>query len=300
MTVAPVSAAVPDVLAQARVLLVHLRLPFQLLLAPVFLCGWLLAGGGLSGSVLLAFVTFHVFLYGGSTAFNSAFDRDEGPVGGLERPPPVPDALLPFSLVVKGVGWLLSAVVNPTFSVLYGAFVLLSVAYSHPRIRLKARPVASLLVVGVGQGALAFLAAWAAVRGDLQSAWNPVGLAGASAATLLILGVFPLSQVFQVEEDRARGDRTPAVAWGVRRSFGLALAFQALGGVVLLAIVASRYGGLEAALVGAGLLVEAAAVVRWAATFDASDVLGRYRRAMRLNTLSAAGLFAYFLWHLAT
>lgn len=300
MTVALRSAPLPASLAQARVLLVHLRLPFQLLLAPVFLWGWLLAGGGLSASVLLAFVAFHVFLYGGSTAFNSAFDRDEGPVGGLERPPPVPDALLPFSLVVQGIGWLLSALVNPTSCALYGAFVVLSVAYSHPRIRLKRRPVASLLVVGVGQGALAFLAAWAAARGDLQSAWSPLGVAGATAAMLLILGVFPLSQVFQVEEDRARGDRTPAVAWGVRWSFGAALAFQTLGGAVLLVVIASRYGGFEVALVGAGLLAEAAAVVRWAASFDPSDVLGGYRQAMRLNTLSAAGLGAYFLWHLAT
>ena len=64
-------------------LLVHLRLPFQLLLAPVFLWGWLLAGGGLSWTFALAFLAFHVFLYGGVTAFNSYYDRDEGPVGGL-------------------------------------------------------------------------------------------------------------------------------------------------------------------------------------------------------------------------
>jgi len=47
---------------------------------------------------VIAFVALHVFLYAGATAFNSYYDRDEGPVGGLERPPPVLPALLPVAL----------------------------------------------------------------------------------------------------------------------------------------------------------------------------------------------------------
>ena len=86
-----------------RTLFVHLRLHFQLLLAPVFLWGWLLAGGGLSRSVVLGFISFHVFLYSGATAFNSYYDRDIGPVGGLERPPGVVPTLLPFVAAGKPV-----------------------------------------------------------------------------------------------------------------------------------------------------------------------------------------------------
>src|SRR5947209_19106818 len=124
-----------------RTLFVHLRLHFQLLLAPVFLWGWLLAGGGLSQSVVLGFIAFHFFLYSGATAFNSYYDRDIGPVGGLERPPPVLPALLPVALLMQAIGWLLAAFVNLPFWLAYGAFVGLSTAYSHPRIRLKARPL---------------------------------------------------------------------------------------------------------------------------------------------------------------
>src|ERR1700704_2365050 len=130
-----------------RTLFVHLRLHFQLLLAPVFLWGWLLAGGGLSRSVVLGFMAFHFFLYSGATAFNSYYDRDVGPVGGLEHPPGVTPALLPFSLAVQAGGWLLAAFVNWTFWLAYTAFVALSLAYSHPRIRWKAHTLTSLLVV---------------------------------------------------------------------------------------------------------------------------------------------------------
>src|SRR5882762_6778301 len=127
-----------------RTLFVHLRLHFQLLLAPVFLWGWLLAGGGLSRSVVLGFIAFHLFLYSGATAFNSYYDRDVGPVGGLEHPPPVSAALLPFSLAVQAAGWLLATLVNLPFFLLYGAFVVLSAMYSHPRVRLKAHTLTSL------------------------------------------------------------------------------------------------------------------------------------------------------------
>jgi len=215
-----------------RTLFVHLRLHFQLLLAPVFLWGWLLAGGGLSGAVVLAFVAFHFFLYSGATAFNSYYDRDVGPVGGLERPPSVVPALLPFSLAVQGVGAALAALVNLPVLLAYAIFVGLSFAYSHPRIRWKARTWTSLLVVGFGQGALAFSGAWAATRGEISSAWSPDGVLGAIAAVLLILALYPLTQLYQIDEDAARGDHTVAVVWGPQRCFAFALACTILGGLI--------------------------------------------------------------------
>ena len=281
-----------------RTLVVHLRLPFQLLLAPVFLWGWLLAEGGLTTAVLMGFVAFHLFLYGGATAFNSYYDRDEGPVGGLERPPPVVAELLPFSLAVKAAGWLLAAAVNWPFFWIYGAFAALSFAYSHPRTRLKAHPLASLATVAVGQGVLAFLGGWAAVRGDVASAWSPPGVLGALTATLLILSLYPLTQLYQIEEDRARGDRTVAVAWGPRGSFAFALMCQALGGTAMLAVLSQRYGLGDASLAAAALLLQFVAVARWAAQFDPDEVIGNYRRVMRLNTLTTAGLVLYLGYHL--
>ena len=276
-------------------LLVHLRLPFQLLLAPVFLWGWLVAGGGWRLQVGLAFVACHVFLYGGATAFNSYYDRDEGPVGGLERPPPVSPALLPFSLAVKAIGWLLAALVNLPFWLIYGAFAALSFAYSHPRLRLKAHPFGSLITVGFGQGVLAYLGAWAAVRGEVGSVLGPTGLLGAVAATLLILALYPLTQLYQVDEDARRGDRTIAVVWGPARCFAFAVVCSVLGGLAMLGVLAQRFGRLDALLVGLGLLGQVAAVGWWARGYEPSRVLTNYRHVMRLNTLSAGALTAYLV-----
>ncbi|MEJ2287241.1 MAG: hypothetical protein P8Y02_01120 [Deinococcales bacterium] len=62
----------------------HLRLHFNVLLSPIYLWGVLLGGGRLlDGGVWLGYLSLHLFLYGGTTAFNSYYDRDEGPVGGM-------------------------------------------------------------------------------------------------------------------------------------------------------------------------------------------------------------------------
>ena len=277
---------------------VHLRLPFQLLLAPIFLWGWLLSGGGWSPRVGLAFVAFHVFLYGGATAFNSYYDRDVGPVGGLAAPPPVSGGLLPFSLAVKAIGWALAWLVNPIVFWLYGGFVLLSLVYSHPRVRLKARPVASLLVVAVGQGVLAFLAAWAASRDELTSAWSRDGVLGTLAATLVVLGLYPLTQLFQVDEDRLRGDRTLAVAWGARASFLVALGCLLAGGTSLVSVVLVRFGTPDGVLLGVGLGLELVAIAFWARHFDPQAVMRNYGRVMRLNASCAAALSADLVYRL--
>jgi 1,4-dihydroxy-2-naphthoate octaprenyltransferase len=287
------------VLSTLATLVIHLRLHFQLLLAPVFLWGWLVAGGGFSRDVVLGFVSFHGFLYSGATAFNSYYDRDAGPVGGLERPPAVVPALLPFSLAVQAVGCVLAALVNLPFVVLYAVFVVLSFAYSHPRIRLKARTVTSLVVVGVGQGALAFLAAWAATSGELFSVLSLNGLLGAVASVLLIVALYPLTQLYQMEEDASRGDRTAAVVWGPRRCFGFALACTALGGLAMVALLARRFGLGDTLLVGVGLIAQIVILAWLGRYFDPREVLRNYRRVMRVNSLSAGALGAYLVVRLA-
>lgn len=284
---------------ELRTLVVHLRLHFQLLLAPVFLWGWLIAGGGFSLAVAIGFVALHVFLYSGATAFNSYYDRDSGPVGGLERPPPVPRSLLPLALLMQGVGWVLAALVNLPFWLACGTFIGLSSAYSHPRVRLKAHTLSSLLVVGFGQGVLAFVAAWAATRGEVASAWSVDGALGAAAAMALILALYPLTQLYQIQEDAARGDRTVAVAWGPAGCFRFSLVFTLIGGAAMLVALLRRFGLVDAALVGVGLGAQFVAIVWLARGFDSRRIVETYRRVMGVNALSAGALGAYLLVRLA-
>ena len=53
---------------------------------------------------LLAALTWGILGNGGTLAINSAYDKDEGDIGYLKNPPPVPAHLARFSLVLLSIG----------------------------------------------------------------------------------------------------------------------------------------------------------------------------------------------------
>jgi 1,4-dihydroxy-2-naphthoate octaprenyltransferase len=276
-----------------RLFLPHLRLPFQLTLAPIFLWGALLSGGRWGWETLAAFLSLHLFLYPAATAFNSAYDRDEGPVGGLEAPPPVPPGLLGFSLALGAAGVLLAVPAGYAFLLLYLMAAGWTAAYSHPSTRWKAGPVSSMLAIALGQGAVGFAAGWAAAA-PLDLA-DPLFLAGAASAALTSVGLYPATQVFQIGEDRARGDKTLAVTLGPARALRLG-ALLLLGGGALAAWAASRWpGGWHAAAASLGYLALVALQLRLAATVNRPHL---FRRAMRVVNTGTAG-FLLFLFAVA-
>ena len=276
---------------RVRLYLPHLRLPFQLTLAPIFLWGALLAGGRWGWAAFAAFLSLHLFLYPAATAFNSAYDRDEGPVGGLEAPPPVPPGLLGFSLALGAAGVLLAIPAGATFLLLYALAAGWTAAYSHPSTRWKAGPVSSALAIALGQGGVGFAAGWAAVAPlDIAS---PFFLLGAGGAALTAVGLYPATQVFQVAEDSARGDRTLAVTLGPARALRLGAVLLLAGGALAAWTASRRFGGLDAGAVALGYLLLIAWQLRLAATVDSP---GLYRRAMRLVNAGTAAFLLFLLF----
>lgn len=275
-------------------LFVHLRLHYQLVfLSPLFAWGFALGGGGFSARAALGFVAFHVFLYGGITAYNSYYDRDEGPVGGLLRPPPVTPALLGFSIGIQLVGLGLSLLVGWELALLYGLGMLLSVAYSHPAFRWKARPLVALMAVAVGQGGVGFRAGWLCSSTAPPALWSSVdGLLGLTAAVLLTTGFYPLSQLYQLDEDRARGDFTFSVVYGPTLSFRVALGCLAAGGACIALVVLRLFGAGEAALAAGAQLLLWWAVLRWHQRFR-RDVMSNFVTLHRLQFAVSAATLGY-------
>ena len=256
---APIAASSSHAL-HAKNFLVHLRLPFQLTLAPFMLWGAALAHTPLGWRFALAFVVLQVCFYGGTTAFNSHYDKDEGPVGGLEAPPPPGPWLLPGSLALQAIGLALAALVDLRFFAACLLYAVLGVMYSHPSTRLKARPFGSWAVVMFGQGALGSLAgvvATGTAQVTAEAAW---GLAGAA---LLVGAIYPLTQIFQVEEDAARGDHTAAMVLGRRGTSAAVIALSVMGALCM--ALSARAGGrpLDALLLG-GAWVPMSAGALWA------------------------------------
>ncbi len=281
-----------------RAYITLLRLPFQFLLSPIFLWGYLLAGGRLNANLLLAYLSFHLFLYAGGTALNSFYDRDQGPVGGLANPPTPPKYLLEFSLVWQLIGFVLALTVNFTVGVIYFVMFWMSIAYSHPRIRLKGKPFGALATIMLGQGILPFYAGWATARGGLEGGGDFFAMVAALAATLIIGGMYPLTQIYQLDADAERGDLTSARFLGVENSFRVALLSIAVGGAGAVYIAATRFFWWEALGLSLFLSLFLAAVGRWRAKFFSQTVMQNFKTVMRLYAGVTLPFLAWIFLHL--
>ena len=201
--------------------LLHTRPAEWPIMAAHTLVGYLLAvgvpgalHGERLGPALLGAGLWVVCLNGGTLALNSAYDRDEGDIAYLRRPPPPPRHLAGFGLALMGVGLLGSFLLPAPYRLAYAACLGLSVLYSVPPFRLKAVPGADWLINMVGFGTLTPYAGWAATGLPLDAAHGLVLLAFCP----LFAALYPLTQIYQLEEDRRRGDLTFAGILGPRRS----------------------------------------------------------------------------------
>jgi lycopene elongase/hydratase (dihydrobisanhydrobacterioruberin-forming) len=206
--------------------LLHLRPAEWPIMAGHTLLGYILAvgvpgawRGEQLGSAVLALVIWVVFLNGGTLAINSVFDRDEGDIGYLNAPPPLPRYLLHFSVALLVAGQLLALRLPLGFQIAYAICFLLSVLYSVPPFRFKAVAGVDWVINMWGFGTLTPYAAWAATGRPLDFGHALVLLAFCP----LFAALYPLTQLYQFDEDRRRGDRTLALILGMRSSLVVAV-----------------------------------------------------------------------------
>jgi len=232
--------------------LLHMRPAEWPIMAGHTLLGYVLAvgvRGALSGAhigaALRALVIWVVFLNGGTLAINSVFDKDEGDIGYLNAPPPLPRYLLHFSVALLVLGQVLAFTLPAGFQIAYAICFVLSILYSVPPFRFKAVAGVDWVINMWGFGSLTPYAAWAATGRPLDVGHGLVLLAFCP----LFAGLYPLTQLYQFDEDRRRGDRTLALILGMRVSLVVAtlctvLAFGLLGW----ALVTLRVGAKGLAL----------------------------------------------------
>jgi len=245
LSATPARRAAGRVLGPLLPYVLHLRPAEWPIMAGHTALGWCLAAGlvwpdRIAALGLLAWV---VALNGGTLALNSAFDRDDDDVAYLRQPPPVPVglAVVSFALMLLGLAITWQAPVG--FRWAYAICALLSIAYSVPPLRLKAVAGADWVINILGFGVISPYAGWALFGRPLTAPMGIVFLAFGA----LFAAFYPLTQLYQMDADRERGDRTLAIRLGVGSSLsvavlGVGVAFGMLAGAAL----ASGWGGREA------------------------------------------------------
>lgn len=278
-------------------ILLHLRIPFSLFLLPVFLFALSQASPVVTDRAWWAFVLIHLFLYPASNAYNSYYDKDEGSIGMLEVPPPVSIGLLVTAWVLDIAAIILAflAELGTPFIVYLIMYGLISKAYSHPVIRLKKYPLLSWLIVGLFQGAFTYLATMQVLtQMEVPALLSVHYLLPALICTSNLWAVYPLTQVYQHDEDARRGDLTYSRLLGIEGTFLSAAVFFTLSfvGYLYYFLSVGSVNSLFVLLVCMGPVLGYFGYWWWLVRKDPAEA--NFRHTMRMNVLASLGLNLFF------
>lgn len=238
----------------------------------------------------LLLVIHSVLLWGGTNAFNSSQDRDDGPVNLLANPPPLPPGLAAFGLASKVVAIGAASLVDERAGLLVAGATGLSIFYSAKTRwwrRGKEIGVVDNLINAFGCGFGSILLGYVFTPAPLTATIFAVAI----FFTLAIFGGIPTAQIFQLRPDDTYAHaRNYASLLGAPRTLRVGTMFfgahLAAGLAVTLAAVAPSSIGAVVWLGGWAGLVAAGAVHSWC--WARAPFSKPYARMLRQLTLLMA------------
>ena len=281
-------------LLPTRSAIAHLRFVFSLFLMPVYCFAYSQAPHINVVNAILIFIIWHLLAFPASNGYNSYFDRDEESIGLLEKPPEVDISLYYFSIFIEALAFGLGFIVGWQFAfgvLLYG---IMSKLYSHPSTRLKKYPVISFLTVFIFQGCFIYWVTYTALSGiSIFAHWETSFIIAGAICSCLIGASYPLTQVYQHNEDSRRGDRTISLLLGYKGSFIFS------GALFACAIVLTFFYWREMSLLPLYAFILCALPVfiyfnYWFYLVGRSIKNADYKHAMRMNFISAGCMLFYF------
>lgn len=193
-----------------------LRFHFSFFLLPVYLFALSQVDKVNWTTALFVFVILHVFVYPSSNGYNSYMDKDETPIGGLKNPLQPTKELFCLTVVMDLIAIGLCSFISLVFALGILLYILASRAYSYRRIRLKKYPIAGFLTVFIFQGAAIFFITYHAVSFNKTL---DVPMLPCLISSLLIGALYPLTQIYQHEEDRKDGVTSISYLLGKKGTF---------------------------------------------------------------------------------
>jgi hypothetical protein len=276
----------------------HLRIPFSYFLLPVYLFSVASSPNVSERGLLWTFLIVHLFLYPASNGYNSYFDKDEKSIGGLKNPPPVNKGLYYLALLFDAIAIVLGFImINAAFSIMLLVYGLVSKAYSHPGIRLKKYPIAGWLIAGLFQGLFTFVMCYIGInKYGFENIWKGSVLIPGTLCSLMLWANYPMTQVYQHEEDGKRGDETFSRMLGIKGTFYFV---AGVFGLVTIGFVLyfNAYYSLKYAI---GFLIALFPVLLyfsyWFFKVKADESKADYSHTMWLNFISSTSLNVYFIY----
>ena len=261
-----------------------LRFHFSFFLLPVYLFALGQAPAIEPARALLIFFILHVLVYPASNGYNSYMDRDEGSIGGVKKPLQPTRQLFWVSVGMDAAAVLLGLFISYLFTACIIAYILASRAYSYRGIRLKQYPVIGYLTVIFFQGAVTFFMVY---HGSSVNKNLDVPLTGIIAASLLIGGFYPLTQIYQHEADRKDGVRTISAALGYRGTFIFTAIVYCVAMGLLAFLFFSRDEPAKFFVLATCMLPILVYFFTWAAGVWNDENVADFTHTMRMNMLAS-------------
>lgn len=268
-----------------------LRFHFSLFLLPVYLFVLSQAEGIDWPKAVYIFFILHFLVYPASNGYNSYMDRDETPIGGLASPLQPTRQLFYVTIAMDVLAVLLSAWVDGEIAIGVMVYILASRAYSYRGIRLKQYPVIGFLTVFIFQGGWIFFF----VHSVVDTASEHMPILQAILSSLLIGALYPLTQVYQHEADRADGVRTISMMLGKRGTFifSMVLFLLATAGMQNLLYVKGKSNQFLLFLLF--LFPVVLFFLYWMGKVWKDAGAADFKNSLRMNALSTLCTAAYFI-----
>jgi 1,4-dihydroxy-2-naphthoate octaprenyltransferase len=240
------------------------------------------------------FITIHLFLYPSSNGYNSYFDRDEQSIGGLKNPPKVTKELWYLILLFDFLSILSATFVSFPFAFMAFVYLMVSKAYSYDKIRLKKFPIIGALTVVIFQGFWTYLMVQVGVSTSSGIFYRENFLL-AVVSSLFLLGSYPITQIYQHEEDSKHGDRSLSLLLGVKGTFLFSsLAFLVASVLLIYVLLQALYLNFIIVYLVAMLPVNIY-FFKWYSDYRKGKPVITFERTMKLNILSSLLLSAAFI-----
>ncbi|HWN87857.1 MAG TPA: UbiA family prenyltransferase [Chitinophagaceae bacterium] len=261
-----------------------LRIPFSFFLSPIYFFALAQVPEINWVNAVLIFIILHFIIYPASNGYNSYMDRDTESIGGLEKPPPPSRQLFWVTVFLDSIGILLSLVISPIFTLVMLFYIGASKAYSYRGIRLKKFPYLGYLVVIAFQGAVTF---WLVYYGSDREHSFSVPWQGMMICSLLVGGFYPLTQIYQHQQDLQDGVSTISYKLGYKGTFIFCAFVYILAWVFMAQFFIGKKQGNQLLMIGIFFIPVIVYFIRWFVLVYKNYQQANFKNTMKMNWLAA-------------
>lgn len=250
----------------------------------------------ISLNFFILFIILHFLVYPSSNGYNSYMDNDTGSIGGIENPPSVPKSMFHISLIMDVFSLITLFFLSGIFScLLLFLYIVASRLYSYRKVRLKKYPIIGFLVVTVFQGPVIYLLCIYILKPIIE--WNNQTYISILLSFLLIGAGYPLSQIYQHEQDKKDGVNTLSMLLGIRGTF-IFSAVMFLFLAITMGIMLFEFNFFKVHLIVLLVVLSPVFILfnKWMFNSFKNKEEANYKNTMKMNLSGAISMNIFFLY----